>query len=415
MNSKLKSLIAELESSSAPRIRSEYTVEAIKLKPDPSLLSNLSGSYGALFLRTVLQKLNIDEHHVFRWRVENKYEQYKILNHYIPGCMPKTFGLSRLLNRSVSVQNIKRLFSKGFFLKATLGDASFFTKSWDKTAEFDSICKQPNAINNTYEDFMVQKKLHLKCEYRIHSFGREIIPALTYKVQDKEGTDRRIEVENFLGVVLKKLPDAILVGTLIAWDIAVTNSERYFVIEANFTGFHPQYRRGFQTTGYVDDPRFGPVICAWLNIYFYQKYGLYLAAIEHSLFTNYPFYSTMIYYMSVLRTEHLVFVKNKKHTCPFFLIIYLGDDSNTFVYDLVKHFLLVDFAQSYQIIIEDEFLPWANERLGMDNKVELCTESSLFTIEQFHVIQQLTSERRKQICCYHLLRQLDGSYVILQT
>ncbi|MCX2478185.1 hypothetical protein OQY15_03735 [Pedobacter sp. MC2016-15] len=68
-----------------------------KLIPDPSLLTNLSGYCGALLIRAILQKLSIDEHQVLKFRLENKFKQYQIFNHFAPGCMPDTLPFSKLL------------------------------------------------------------------------------------------------------------------------------------------------------------------------------------------------------------------------------------------------------------------------------------------------------------------------------
>jgi len=82
-----------------------------------SILTNLSGNCGALFVRAVLQKLLVNEHQVLQFRLENKYKQYQVFNHYYPGCMPETLAFSELLAQSEGEQKIRDLFDKGYFLK----------------------------------------------------------------------------------------------------------------------------------------------------------------------------------------------------------------------------------------------------------------------------------------------------------
>lgn len=264
-NSNLKKIISDIELSGIQRPRLESENQPFKLFPYDFLISELSGNYGALFVRAIMNQLNINENHIFKWRLENKYQQYQIFNHYLPGRLPHTLSFSKLLKKRDGIQKIKALFKKGYFLKSTLGDASRSTNTWDKTAEFVGISKLTSVLANNYESYMLQKRLPIRSEFRVHTFSKEIIPALTYLVEGPMKTSNFESVENFIKEVLQNLPDSLLMGTLIAWDIALTDDNHYYIIEGNFTGFHPEYRRGFQTTGYVDDHRYGAIICAWVN------------------------------------------------------------------------------------------------------------------------------------------------------
>lgn len=408
----LKNVIFEIENSDVQKVKKCFRNEAFELRPDEWLLNNLSGNCGALFIRAMLHELNCNEHHVFKWRLENKFKQYQIFNYYAPGSMPETLGFSELLNQNNGIRKIKNLFSRGFFLKATLGDASLSNKSWDKTEEFVHILKLPNLTNGKYECYMLQKKLSLKFEFRVHTFSKEIIPALSYIVQGEKPTVSQFGAEIFIEEILHRLPDAILQGTLIAWDIGLTDDNHYYIIEANFTGFHPEYRAGFQTTGYADDHYYGAIICAWLNTYFHKIYGTYLDAIEDSLFINYPFYKSFIFYMSIFKNEHIDLVK--KSISRFSAIIYLGEDTNSHVLYLIKHFLLVDFAKIYCVIVKQDCFSTVCNLFEEYNQVQIWSENWLFTKDQHLLIKQLGYDRRKQACCYHALRRLnDKSCVII--
>jgi hypothetical protein len=413
ISDELKNVISEIENSNNQKIKRSSKTEVFKLKPDPLLTSNLSGNYGALFVRSMLRKLNINEHHVFKWRPENKFRQYEIFSYYIPGCMPQTLSFSKLLKQPDGVQQIKELFSEGFFLKATLGDASFSTNSWDKTAEFDQISKLHNVNSNNYESYMLQKKLDLKCEFRIHTFCKDVIPCLTFLVQSQILSSNYAGVEKFLNEILRKLPDGILQGTLIAWDIGLTSNDKYFVIEANFTGYHPEYRTGFQTTGYVDDNHFGPIICAWLNNYFNVKYGIHVDSVEKSLLESNPFYQSFIFYISIFKNAHIDIIRDKLNDSSVSAIVYLGNDTNKLIVRLIKYFLLVDYAEMYYVIAKEECLLRVRELFLRNDQIKVWGEQELFTKTQLGLVKQLSYDRRKQICSYHAIRKLNNTPYVL--
>ncbi|MGY0034569.1 hypothetical protein [Pedobacter sp. NJ-S-72] len=272
----LYDLIKEIETADPQLIRSKTENSAFELRPEEWLLNDLSGNYGALFIRAILYQLNIEESYVLKWRLENKYIQYAILHYYAPDCMPSTLPFSTLINQKDGIQRIRTLFSQGYFLKATLGDASYATQSWDKTADFELIALLPTVCTRQYENHMIQKKICIKTEFRVHTFSKDIIPGLSYVSHGGNQAPYHQGLNDFLNEILTKIHNSILSGTLIAWDIALTPENRYYVIEANFTGFHPEYRKGFQTSGYVDDHKYGPIICAWLNIYFENTLGYIL-------------------------------------------------------------------------------------------------------------------------------------------
>jgi hypothetical protein len=117
----LEDLINDIEQAEPQQVRTFKTVHTFGLSLNPSLTEHLSGWIGAVVIRALLQQLNINEHHVFRWRLENKYRQYQVLNYYVPGCMPTTFGLYDILKQPEGIQKIKDLISEGYFVKATLG------------------------------------------------------------------------------------------------------------------------------------------------------------------------------------------------------------------------------------------------------------------------------------------------------
>jgi len=404
----LQTIISEIERSGLQQIKISAEIRTFELKANPALLSNLSGNCGAFIVRSILHELNINEHHVFKWRLENKFRQYQVLDYYIPGCMPQTFGFSKLLNQSNGVEQIKSLFAQGFFLKETLGDASISRNNWDKTAKFDLISKLPNVSSGEYESYMLQKKLHVKCEFRVHTCCKDIIPGLIYITQGEMPADRRAGVEKFVNEILQKLPDVILKGTFIAWDIALANDNQYYIIEANFTGFHPEYRAGFQTTGYVDDHHFGPVIAAWLNNYFNEKFGISIGAVENSLLEDHQFYRTFLFYRSVFNAGVMEITRENTKDNPVSAVIYLGEDTNESIMRLINHFLLVDYAEMYYVLVKDEYLLKVRELFSGGHQITVWAESELFSKDQYELVKQLNDDKRKRICCSHSVSRIKS-------
>jgi len=410
----LEDEISEIENSGVQKVHNGLHIAPFELKPYSWLLADLSGNNGAFYIRALLSKLNVDEHHVFKWRLENKFKQYQVFNYYMPGCMPETLSFSKQLDQHDGVRKIEKLFSKGFFLKATLGDGSFSTKSWDKTAEFEQLSKLPNHTKGKYESYMLQRKLSIKCEFRVHTFSKGIIPRLTYLVQGDKQTDGFQHVEKFLHNVLQNLPDVILLGTFIAWDIALTDDNEYYIIEANFTGFHPEYRKGFQTTGYVDNYEYGAIICAWINRFFGEKFGVYVYAIEDRLFESHSFYKSFAFYISLFNNINIDHLINITAEPALTFIIYLGEDTNKLIVNLIRHCLLVDFVNNYFVIFKDEYFLNVRKLFAKNNQLQLRAESWFFTKDQYLLIKQLGYDRRKQISCYHALRSMtDKSCVII--
>lgn len=408
----LKKLIQEIEISQVKNITEKNGNGIFKLWADPNLLSNLSGWIGALCIRALLNKLQIDENRIFKWRLENKFIQYLILNHYSPNCMADTIGLNQMLSIGNNIEEIYRLFEKKYFLKSALGDGSFRRNDWDKTAEFEHLIHSYNSRNEYYEKWVFQKKLELIGEFRVHTFGKDIIYGLSLTIQGVE-PKKYTEVEKYVKAILDSLPEPITYGTLIAWDIGLTD-DRHYIIEANFTGFHPEYRRGFQTTGFVDDNISGPIICAWLNNYFKSKYGIAIGSINPSLLSQAPYFKAFLYYSSLFKIEHFFALSQRKTDDTLAAIIYLGENTEHSVIRLINYFLKAKFADQYYVITARKYLTRAKELFGNIDILKIIIDSELFTGDQYKSVVSLDENKRKQACCDQLAREINQcSYMII--
>jgi hypothetical protein len=407
----LSQLISEIEGTTLKELDVSSKKNGTELSVEPHIITNLAGHYGALIVRYILFRLGVDENRIFRWRLENKYVQYQILNYYLPGCMPDTLALSTVLNQDDGVQQARKLFTEGYFLKSALGDASFTTKTWNKTHLFDTVLEQyPN--HPVYEAYVIQKQMKLIREFRVHTFGRQIIPYSTFRIPATQEKNYHEDAQILVAEVLSKLPEQIIHGTLIGWDIGFTNTGDYYVIETNFTGFHPEYRRGFQTTGYVDGYEIGPIISAWLNNYFNIRYGLYISSIDPDLSADNPFCMAFELYSAIFKKYSFKNFLTVQQELPISVLIYIESSSNI-LKNLINYFHLVDFATKYYVITSRADFDLVSALFAKKPKVKVIEEAELFTFQQYQVVAQMNESKRKQTCCQHAARKLKEPYLII--
>jgi len=411
-NAVLESIIPDIENHEYQHIKRKSKNERFELRAYHSLMNNLVGGIGVLFIRALLCELGINEHHIFRWRMENKFIQYLVLNHYNPGSMPQTISLTDQLNEITGVQGVRDLFKEGFFLKATLSERTGFTKNFDRTADFEDEIKTFDKKHSPYnEKWILQKRMNIKNEFRIHTFNGEIVFGLTFLIS---GDDLSFKMaEFFLENILKNIPDVILQGSLIAWDIALTDDNQYYIIESNFTGFHPVFNYGYQTSGYFQDPVYGPIICAWFNNYVKFKYKLSINSVEYSLFMGTSFYRSYMYYINVFKQEHLEALHNTSQDNWLSVVIYMGDSNNVPIINLLIHLNKVQFANKYYLILSPKDNLSVKSLFRGKPHVNFIVENELFSETQYSVIEQLKYERRKQISCFHTLRKLKHEQYII--
>ena len=402
----LAEIISDIENSDFNRVEKKTRHELFELWSDPALLADLAGNTGAFYVRAILNKLNVDEHRVLRWRLENKYRQYQVLNHYIPGCMAKTISFSKVLAELNGVQKIRALCEEGYFIKSTLGHSTGRLNSFDRTGELENIISSYQQEEDNLEKWMLQKKLNLKEEFRIHTFNRDLIYGVSF-IMAGEDSSISIAAEAYVTEILKKLPDTILNGTLIGWDIGITTDQKFYIIEANITGFHPEFHRGFQTSGYFGDPDYGAIMCAWLNNYFKNNYNISVGSVEATLFQSSKFYEKFMFYTSLFRSEHMEFLKNKAKGIRSSAIVYLGGEINLMLINLIRYFQEEDFARRYYLITDGKYAAELSGVLAKNELLRVIAEDTLFTKEQYILIKELEYERRKQISFYHTMRLIN--------
>jgi amino acid adenylation domain-containing protein len=241
---------------------------------------------GQLFMRQLLKALQFDERRIFGWRFDHKLVQALLLNSYAPGAVPLTWGASQefcSLSPIDAQCRLQQLRAKGCFVKASLGEASGEGGQVDRTSvlsqHLGSICGKPAMKSLADEKFMIQKKILIRNEYRVHSIESCVIPELTFIRYNPSQTSgrERYEPNAFVQAILDRLPDGMIAGTLYGWDVAIDAVGSWFIIEANPAGFHPLFRKGFQCSGFFQTASWAAPCTATLLRFIENQYHLSIA------------------------------------------------------------------------------------------------------------------------------------------
>jgi hypothetical protein len=399
----LKELIADIENTQPQKIRQFKTQHTFEFSLYPSLTEHLSGWIGAVLIRSLLQQLHIDEHHIFRWRLENKFRQYQVLNYYVPGCMPSTFGLGKLLKETNGTQKIQDLVRKGYFVKATLGHGSGKTKSFDKTDLLDDVLASVPEESSGLESWMLQQKIDIKAELRIHSFEKQIIQGLSFPTGGEQVSDK-LQAEGFVEDILQQLPESILNGTLLAWDIAVIKNGQYKVIETNITGYHPEFAAGFQTTGYVDDEVLGPIVCAWINTYLKHFYCLSIAGTDPPELTSQNLFLHAFDFHNKLIRDKAGQLFQSREKRKEGAVLYMELPYQQLLLNFLTFLTTTGYFKKYIILCTNSIYENISKYIGKNKSIQVIACHNLFTESRLQLISQLGDRRRKELCFSYLLK-----------
>ena len=273
---RVEPLRQEIEACIVPRRRPVLARNLeLRLSDAIPLLKGLAGSSRALLIRQLFQVFNFDERRPALWRLEHKLMQALVLNHLCPGSMPVTSGLDFRL-RGVPRSNVREYlaneFSNGFVIKITLGDSSGDRAGADLAdSVLDSIESGRSSVKRAAgedappgceslaeERYIVQQRIDIAHEYRVHSFEDQVILNLTTR-RYGDGTvmAERDAPSAFVQNLLDRLPGGFLGGSLLGWDVAKTRDGAFRIVEVNFSGCHLVHRPGFHCSGYFHDPGSG--------------------------------------------------------------------------------------------------------------------------------------------------------------
>jgi hypothetical protein len=285
----------------------------IRLSESGPFRENLSSTWRALPIRQLSHLMGLDEHRPFVWRLEHKLMQALVLNHFCPGHAPMTQGLGRYradIAKTELRSTLHREFTEwGFYLKPSMGDSSGERKVVDEShiilrdiesgkIELDT----PAGI--TDEAWVLQKRLPIRNEYRVHTIEDRVIFNLTYDRYGRGDIPRERGAPNaYVQGVLDRLPNAFVGGSLLGWDVAWLG-DRFVIVEVNFCGFHPVHRRGYQCSGYYQDWEWGASMIARLLRFLEREDGIRIdVEADDPQHPWWWFYNKLSKWMPLLRAE----------------------------------------------------------------------------------------------------------------
>lgn len=226
---------------------------------------------GSVAIRHLYRLLGFSEGHPFQWNLEHKLVQALVLNSFSPGSVPVTSGLNRWMAGNpgkslTSRQLVKRAVASGS--RPLRGPAAErVLRSIDQRGS--------NALGDavTQEPWIVQEVLQVDREYRVHTLEQSVVDGLTFARHGDQLVGSADHVNNYVESVIAKLPAQMLGGTMCGWDVVLIAPNEYRVLEINFAGFHPVVGRGFQCSGFLAQPTWGPLLVAKMIRACEVKYG----------------------------------------------------------------------------------------------------------------------------------------------
>ena len=284
----VSALLAEIEAFGGPRRHPPHGgALELRLSAALPLLRDLAGSSRALPARQLMRALEFDEERLGRWRLEHKLIQALVLRHYAPESIPATGGFDgmvRGVERSGYRELLRARFPKGFVIKTALGDCSGndcdsrteAALSWMESGGR----KAPAPHTLVDEEFIVQERIPIRHEYRVHTVEDRVIEDLTVRRhRGAVGPGERRGPNDYVQAILDKLPAGLTAGSMLAWDVAQTVSGSFATVEVNIGGIHRVYNPGFHLSGYYHHKHYGGVYTARLLGFAERAYECRIEAI----------------------------------------------------------------------------------------------------------------------------------------
>lgn len=275
-------VLEELDHYPGPR-RSVATSASLVFNSSdiPALLNRLRRP-AVLPIRHLLRVMGFDETRAVTLRLEHKLVQALVLNHYCPGDVPTTNGLRRWFRehgRSWAMHSLEGGLQDNAIAKPTIGFGSHQETLRSSTAtqaleSLNTSCNNFSQLEITQEDFILQERIHLAKEYRVHTIEDHVISGLTFR---RYGTPADsaggiVGPEEYVRAILAKLPNGFIYQSFLAWDIAETPEKTYCIIEVNVAGLHMHREPYFHCSGYFWDPFWGPAMMARALLFVQEAY-----------------------------------------------------------------------------------------------------------------------------------------------
>jgi hypothetical protein len=288
-------LLAEIDAFEGARRRPLLDSELkLALSDAIPLLPDLAASTRALLTRQLMHRLGFDERRLPKWRLEHKLVQALTLHHYSPDSLPVTCGLDRLawgIELSKMRESLRASFPSGFVIKTAVGDSSGDQCDCRTEAALSWIesggRKIPEPTLLESEEFVVQARVQIRHEYRVHTVEDRLIEDLTVRRHHGAvGTGERSGPNLCVQSILNVLPAEITAGSILAWDVALLEDGLFSVIEINIGGVHTVYNPGFHSSGFYHHKNYGCVYTARLLKYIERTYNCNISVLADA--PDYP-------------------------------------------------------------------------------------------------------------------------------
>lgn len=280
-------LIAQIEATAKPRCTaSPGAIVTLKASEGHKLRSGLcSGGrfWRGLPVRHLLQALGFDEQRLFRWRPEHKLIQALIFHRYCGDAVPATRGLDGLLASGRDGAWRDELSSSEAAPEVVLKSATGYGGPLERSIESDRailaaagdrLRSGDQARTVDAEMFVVQMRVPLDGEFRVHTLEGHVVDGLTFRRGGSTEKPDQTAADDFVRKMLALLPNGLVADTLCGWDVMRTPSGAWRVIEVNQSGQHTLFDPGFQCSGYFSDPNWGFAMTARLLEFVERAYSV---------------------------------------------------------------------------------------------------------------------------------------------
>lgn len=305
-----RTIVAKLDEYTSPR-RAALDPRVTPISPsDASHLASgirstrLVSPTNFVPVRHLFRVLGFDESRPFQWRLEHKLIHTLLLRHYAPGVVPRTCGLRRYVAsrlKEVPTSILADELTMAGYIKPAVGSGSDPDNRKEAAVAIQATLADQRPTDEIAlhdERWVIQERLSLVTEYRVHSVEDAVVPTLTcLRHSDRPLKAEREEPNAFVATVLQALPNAFLHQSLCGWDIGRTADGRLHVLEINWGGFHPVGEVGFQCSGYLAQDAWGAYRVAKLIRFLEDQYGIQIVVTAPSA----PADTLSVLYVSIHR------------------------------------------------------------------------------------------------------------------
>jgi hypothetical protein len=144
---------------------------------------------------------------------------------------------------------VRQVLSERKVLKRALG----YGASPGSTGDVDQVIRavlsdREGAMTRlTDEEWIIQERIPIIEEYRVHSFEDSVVEDLTFsRHSGRPVKAQRGGPNNYVRSLLDRLPSGCVANLVCGWDIADTGEGGFRVIEMNIGGFHPVFQASYQ-------------------------------------------------------------------------------------------------------------------------------------------------------------------------